>query len=67
MTLYLLFADLDDESSTLVPENKLMLPTYNKSNFTSIEMLKRDELAVMSILGKIRQSTRPLSFVQTDI
>jgi len=46
-----------------------MLPKYNQSSvfFPSMEMLKREEMAVKSVLGKIKRSTRPLSYVQTDI
>ncbi|XP_067946017.1 serine-rich adhesin for platelets-like [Watersipora subatra] len=57
----------EGEEAESVPQNRLMLPKYNQSTFPSMEMLKREERAVMSVLGKIRRSTRPLSYVQTDI
>lgn len=56
-----------EDADAVVPDNKLMLPRYRQSAFTSMELLKHEEMAVKSILGKIRQSTRPLSFVETDI
>lgn len=64
--LLFVYADADDVDSA-VPDNKLMLPKYNQAAFTSMELLKHEEMAVKSILGKIRLSTRPMSFVETDI
>ena len=57
-----------EDMMMVVPDNRLMVPgRYNQSAFTSMEMLKREEMAVLSVLGKIKRSTRPLSYVQTDI
>lgn len=57
-----------EDMMMVVPDNRLMVAgRYNQAAFTSMEMLKRDEMAVLSVLGKIKRSTRPLSYVQTDI